>query len=119
MCCWLSVCCCSQADIAAAKPAGAAGGEGSKLNWDAPKVDEDITKLPQHAKVGGDRVGDVGVLIIKHCKGRGDARICVTSFCTMFSHWQGVRSVGVQPLVWCGGHNTTCSHCIIVSSYRP
>jgi hypothetical protein len=42
----------SQADIAAAKPADA--GLGSKdLAWDAPKVQEDITKQPQHAKVWG------------------------------------------------------------------
>lgn len=42
---------CSQADIAAAKPAGAEGADGSKLNWDVPKEDDDISKMPQHAKV--------------------------------------------------------------------
>eukprot|EP00879_Flechtneria_rotunda_P006871 GHRR01007216.1.p1 GENE.GHRR01007216.1~~GHRR01007216.1.p1 ORF type:complete len:295 (+),score=86.84 GHRR01007216.1:1136-2020(+) len=42
----------SQADIAAAKPeAATAGADGSKLNWDAPKQDEDICKQTQHAKV--------------------------------------------------------------------
>ena len=41
----------SQAEIAAAKPAGAEGGDGAKLNWDTPKEDEDISKQPQHAKV--------------------------------------------------------------------
>lgn len=45
--------CCSQADIAAAKPAAAAaaGADGSKLTWDTPKEDEDISTMLQHAKV--------------------------------------------------------------------
>jgi hypothetical protein len=43
----------SQADIAAAKPVAAgAAADGSKLNWDTPKEDEDIGKVAQHAKVG-------------------------------------------------------------------
>lgn len=49
LCC--HVCCFrSQADIAAAaKPADIT--DGSKLDWDTPKEDEDISKMPQHAKV--------------------------------------------------------------------
>jgi hypothetical protein len=42
----------SQADIAAAKPVAAV--DGSKLDWDTPKNDEDISKMPQHAKVSTD-----------------------------------------------------------------
>jgi hypothetical protein len=43
---------CSQADIAAAEaaPQGSAA-DGSKLSWDAPKQEEDLSKQPQHAKV--------------------------------------------------------------------